>query len=338
MKKYNNAIVIMRAQPLHNAHVELINRAAEVAEDVIILLGSSNQPRTIKNPFTFSERWRMITATIDLDPSVKLYIEPLVDIPYNDQAWALQVQNIVNELIEPNSSVCLIGHNKGPETSYLKFFPQWFFEDFDNVKNQLNATDIRDLYLKRPYNRDYVKGVVPDRVLELLDNFYETPEYNSILEEKEFITKYKQQFAGLQYPPVFVTVDTVVVQSGHVLMIKRRNLPGKNLMALPGGFLDQNELIVDGAIRELKEETKIKVPVPVLKGSIKTSHVFDKPDRSFRGRTITHAFYIELPEGPLEKVKGGDDASHAMWVPLSELNREECFEDHHAIISFFVNV
>ena len=139
MKKYNNAIVIMRAQPLHNAHVELINRAAEVAEDVIILLGSSNQPRTIKNPFTFSERWRMITATIDLDPSVKLYIEPLVDIPYNDQAWALQVQNIVNELIEPNSSVCLIGHNKGPETSYLKFFPQWFFEDFDNVKNQVNA-------------------------------------------------------------------------------------------------------------------------------------------------------------------------------------------------------
>lgn len=335
MKKYDNAVVIMRAQPLHYAHLELIYRAAEIANNVIILIGSSKQPRTFKNPFTFSERWDLIMHTIDHDIVKNLYVKPLVDIPYNDQAWAVQVQTIVSECTH-GTSVCLIGHNKGPETYYLKLFPQWALEDFDNVKNQLNATDIRELYFKRPYNQDYIKGVVPERVLDLLNNWHNSPDYNAVLEEKEFIEKYKQQYAGLAYPPTFVTVDCCVIQSGHVLMIERKCLPGKGLMALPGGFLDQNELIIDGAIRELKEETKIKVPAPVLKGSIKSSHVFDHPGRSFRGRTITHAFHIELPEGPLEKVKGADDAKTATWVPISELKSEDCFEDHFSIVSHFV--
>ena len=335
-KLYDNCVVILRAQPLHNAHLELIYRAAELANNVIILLGSSNQPRTIKNPFTFNERCNMIMQAVDRTIVKNLYVEPLVDFPYNDQAWISQVQSIVSECTH-GTSICLLGHIKDSSTAYLKMFPQWAFEDFENVKNQLNATDIRELYFKQPYNQDYIKGVVPERTLDLLNSWHNSPDYNAFVEEKEFIAKYKQQFAGLAHPPVFVTVDAVVVQSGHVLMIRRRNLPGKGLLALPGGFLDQQELIVDGAIRELKEETKIKVPVPVLKGSIKANHVFDHPGRSFRGRTITHAFYIELPEGPLEKVKGGDDASHAMWIPLSALKCEECFEDHHAIISFFIS-
>jgi bifunctional NMN adenylyltransferase/nudix hydrolase len=334
-KKYDNAVVIMRAQPLHNAHLELINRAAELAKNVIILLGSSKQPRTFKNPFTFSERCGMILRSIKIEPAVQVYIEPLVDIPYNDQVWAINVQRIVAECTH-GQSVCLLGHNKGPETYYLKLFPQWALEEFDNVQNQLNATDIRELYFKTPYNQDYIKGVVPDDTLSFLNQFHGTDEYNAILDEKEFIAKYKQQFAGLAYPPVFVTVDCCVIQSGHVLMIERKCLPGKGLMALPGGFLDQNELIIDGAVRELKEETKIKVPVPVLKGSIKASHVFDHPGRSFRGRTITHAFYIELPEGPLEKVKGADDAKTATWIPISQLQSENCFEDHYSIIQHFL--
>ena len=40
-------------------------------------------------------------------------------------------------------------------------------------------------------------------------------------------------------------------------------------MALPGGYLDRHEWSIDGMLRELKEETKIKLPVDVLRGSIK---------------------------------------------------------------------
>lgn len=335
MKKYKNAVVIMRAQPLHNAHLELISKASEQAENIVILIGSSKQPRTVKNPFTFDERKDMILAAINIDSDVNIFIKPLVDIPYNDQTWAAQVQDVVKSCVE-SGSICLVGHDKGQDTKYLHIFPQWSFEEFENVQNQLNATDIRELYFKQLYNADYIKGVIPVSTLEFLEAFRDTDEYENLIEEKEFIAKYKQQFASLAYPPFFVTVDTLIVQSGHALLIKRRHNPGKNLWAIPGGFIGQNELIIDAAIRELKEETKIKVPVAVLKGSIKKTQVFDHPNRSARGRTITHCFYIELPDGPLEKVEAADDAQAVKWVPIAEIASDKCFEDHFSMIQMMI--
>ena len=99
----------------------------------------------------------------------------------------------------------------------------------------------------------------------------------------------------------------------------------------------------DNAIKELKEETQIKVPAQVLRGSIKSSHVFDYPERSQRGRTVTFAYFIELApdlkEG-LPRVKGGDDAAKAFWLPLSALGEkeDEFFEDHLHIIKFFLGM
>jgi bifunctional NMN adenylyltransferase/nudix hydrolase len=109
---------------------------------------------------------------------------------------------------------------------------------------------------------------------------------------------------------------------------------------LPGGFVDQDERIRDAAIRELREETRLKVPAPVLAGSIRSSRVFDHPHRSLRGRTVTHAFLFELaPTGEgLPKVKGSDDADKAKWVPLFEFSRmeDQLFEDHFYIVNWFL--
>jgi bifunctional NMN adenylyltransferase/nudix hydrolase len=171
-----------------------------------------------------------------------------------------------------------------------------------------------------------------------LKEFSTTEDYQQIIREREFVETYKKQFASLPYPPVFVTVDAVVVQSGHVLMIKRRSEPGKGLWAIPGGFLNAatDASVQDAMIRELREETGIKVPAPVLVGSIKLSKVFDAIGRSTRGRTITHAFNIVLPDGPLPKVKGMDDAEKAKWVPIADVDPSTCYEDHHDIIQHFV--
>jgi bifunctional NMN adenylyltransferase/nudix hydrolase len=89
-------------------------------------------------------------------------------------------------------------------------------------------------------------------------------------------------------------------------------------------------------IREVREETGLKVPSPVLLGNIKKTKVFDSPTRSSRGRTITHAFNIVLPDGELPRVKGGSDADKAFWLPLSELKPQEFFEDHYQIIEYFI--
>ncbi|HVF17228.1 MAG TPA: hypothetical protein VNA21_09960, partial [Steroidobacteraceae bacterium] len=76
----------------------------------------------------------------------------------------------------------------------------------------------------------------------------------------------------------------------------------------------------------------------VLRGSIKSRQVFDHPDRSLRGRTITHAFHFEFPSGDLPSVRAGDDADRARWVPISEAldMEEQCFEDHFHVLEHFL--
>jgi len=66
--------------------------------------------------------------------------------------------------------------------------------------------------------------------------------------------------------------------------------------------------------------------------------VFDAPGRSLRGRTVTHAFYIDLAPGPLPKVKGQDDAAKAKWFTLAEFEKMEevMFEDHFHIVNYFL--
>jgi bifunctional NMN adenylyltransferase/nudix hydrolase len=314
----------------------LAHRATANCKQLIFICGSANQPRTYKNPFTFDERSRMIKAAAG-SLAITLQVEPNPDTIYNDQAWAVRVQALVAKHTKPGDRVGIIGHKKDPSSFYLDMFPQWGFEEVELLE-PLDASDIRNLYFKRDVNMNFIRNVVPLSTFDFLNQFKETPEYEQVIREREFIVEHNKQYAGLKYPPIFSTADSVVICSGHVLMIKRRAEPGKGLWALPGGYVNANtdKTVEDAAIRELREETMIKVPAPVLRGSIVRSKVFDAIDRSPRGRIITHAFYIQLPDGELPKVKGSDDAEKARWVPIAEVRSEECFEDHYEIIQHFL--
>jgi bifunctional NMN adenylyltransferase/nudix hydrolase len=336
-KKYDTLVLIGRFQPLHNAHLEIIKRATALCDQLVIITGSGKQPRTYKNPFTSFERERMIKAATS-GLSMHIYVEENIDTIYNDQAWAVRVQGIVSKYrVLGGAGVGIIGHKKDDSSFYLDMFPQWGYEDVELIEF-LSAVNIRDLYFKRDVNMKFIQGVVPETTFDFLMNFKETPEYEQIIREREFVANYKKQYASLPYPPIFSTADAVVIQSGHVLMIKRRAEPGKGLWALPGGYVNANtdKSVEDAAIRELREETMIKVPAPVLRGSIVRSKVFDAIDRSPRGRIITHAFHIQLSDGELPKVKGNDDAEKARWVPIAEVKSEECFEDHYEILQHFL--
>ena len=337
MKKYDTLVLIGRFQPLHNAHLEIIKRCTALTDQLVVIAGSAKQPRTYKNPWTFDERARMIKAATS-GLSMRVYVEPNIDTIYNDQAWAVRVQGIVSKYrVLGGAGVGIIGHKKDESSFYLDMFPQWSFENVEQIE-PLGATDIRDLYFKYDFNSNFIKNVVPETTYDFLMEFRRTEEFAQIIREREFVANYKKQYASLPYPPIFSTADSVVIQSGHVLMIRRRAEPGKGLWALPGGYVNANtdRSVEDAAIRELREETGIKVPAPVLRGNIKRSKVFDAIDRSPRGRIITHAFHIELPDGELPKVKGQDDADKARWVPIAEVRSEECFEDHYEIIQHFL--
>ena len=337
-KKYDTLVLIGRFQPFHNAHLEIVKRSTALCDRLVIITGSAAQPRTYKNPFTSQEREFMIRdATRGMLGAISISIEANPDTMYNDQAWAVRVQALVAKNTREGDRIGIIGHKKDESSFYLDMFPQWGYENVEEIE-PLSAVNIRDLYFKRDVNMKFIKHVVPETTYDFLDAFRSTPEYEQVIKEREFVETYKKQYASLPYPPIFSTADAVVIQSGHILLIKRRAEPGKGLWALPGGYVNANtdKSVEDAAIRELREETMIKVPGPVLRGSIVRSKVFDAIDRSPRGRIITHAFYIQLPDGELPKVKGSDDAEKARWVPIAEVRSEECFEDHYEIIQHFL--
>lgn len=337
--KYDTLVFIGRFQPFHIGHEQVIRTALTLADNVIVLIGSANQPRTIKNPWTYLERVGMIADGLNLSrmDAGRVTYAPLPDASYNDQKWAANVQAVVDSstvhargvLYKP-LKIGIIGHAKDSSSYYLKMFPQW--ETVEHEMNEvISATDLRGIMFEGK-NIRFIQGLLPPAVFDYVSKWRTTLEFAVLLEEYIHIQKYKEAWKAAPYAPTFVTTDAVVVQSGHILLIQRRAAPGKGLLALPGGFLNQEEYLVDGMLRELREETKLKVPAPVLKGSIVNTRVFDKPDRSLRGRTITHAFLIQLPPGELPSVKGGDDAAKAMWVPISDIKEENMFEDHYAVI------
>ncbi len=367
-KKYDFGIVIGRFQPFHVVHLELVKHALNLSEKVIVVLGSARSAPDVKNPFTPQMREEMISACFADDEKARLIFRAVRDYPYNDNVWTAEVQNLVRQAVEErlesgvgsressqdfdsqtpdadDASVALIGHFKDGSSYYLNLFPQWDFEEFyRHVKEwkNISGSTIREKFFQAA---DGWQEIVPAEVKNFLENYQNTEVFPVLQREFEYVRKYKAdtKFVGVPFEPVFVTTDVVVVHSGHVLVIRRGHQPGKGLLALPGGFLASGMTLEDSAIKELKEETNIHVPVQILKGSIKSSRAFDYPDRSQRGRTVTFAFHINLEpslKDGLPKVKGGDDASKAFWMPLSDLgaNEDKFFEDHIHVIRYFLGM
>ena len=117
-----------------------------------------------------------------------------------------------------------------------------------------------------------------------------------------------------KYPRPAVTADCVVMTNEplpKVLLIQRGADPFKGAWAFPGGFMNMDETTEQCAIRELEEETGLKVT------TVRQIGAYSKVDRDPRGRTITVA-YLAIIDSPAE-VKGQDDAAKAEWFPITEL-------------------
>jgi bifunctional NMN adenylyltransferase/nudix hydrolase len=349
-KRYKLAVLIGRFEPFHNGHLSNLIQAMDIADHVQILIGSSYQPRTPKNPFTFAERCEMIMDALGVSAKIRgsskhnYSISPIRDFKYSDNTWIAQVQqNIADHYpgIE-DRDICILGFDKDESSWYNHAFPEWNFVPLsgfvEHGSRPIDATKIRELFFDG--HLDFVAGAVPETVFDYLKQFQNTEHYNELVEEHVFYRDYHKKWAAAPFVPTFQTVDAVVIQGGHILMIQRGHSPGKGLWALPGGFLNPKENLETAAVRELVEETRIKVPRIVLEKAMTYSKRFAHPDRDLRGRTITEAFLFELTggDGKLPKVKGDDDAREARWFKLAEIDTMEelIYSDHKHIIDTLV--
>ena len=361
--KWTFGVYIGRFQPFHNGHLELITKDIGKLGHLIILIGSANRPRDIKNPWTYEERRDMVTASLLAEgiPKAKFTVKPIRDFYYNENKWFSDVQAAVMAITKGNEDIALLGHIKDASSYYLKAFPNWHFIPTSVSGEVLDATRVRKLYFESDLRTNstnslvtdteakneftYLQDIVPAAVYNTLadykygDNDWGRTEFfNRMVEEYKYIQKYKEDQTKFPWPITFVTVDAVVIRSGHILVIKRKDAPGKGLYAIPGGFIAPEESINTSTLRELREETGILLLPYILEDARKEIRVFDFPGRSLRGRVITHCTLFDLGGGTLPLVKGADDAAEALWIPVNEVmeHPELYFEDHFDILYSFL--
>lgn len=336
MKKYDLIVYIGRFQPFHNGHADIVKQISKRAKKVLVIVGSIDSPRTAKNPFSFEERKEMIRDSVHVQ---YLQISGVLDYTYDNNRWIKAVSEIVKSASKTGDSIAIAGHSKDDSSTYLKYFPQW-----DNIElgaynhygDQVNATDLRALYYEERLG--YMENYMPSASFDFMLEFKTHPVYKDLQDEHNYIRDYRRAW-NTPFPSVFVTVDALVVQSGHILMVKRKVAPGKGQWAMPGGYIDIDETIEQSMLRELKEETSIHLQEDVLKRAIEDVRVFDKPSRAQRGRIITHVHLLKLDDNkPLPKVKGGDDAAEAKWIPVGDFfnMRKKTFSDHWHIIESII--
>lgn len=346
---FDTSVYIGRFEPFHDGHCRLLEQALALAPVCVVVIGSAFQARTPKNPFSWQERAEMIRLAVDEADRERLRFLPLRDY-YDETRWAAAVREGVRRLLMPDAApnveprVALIGHFKDATSEYLRGFAGWALESAARA-SPANATAIRDAYFgSLPGTMDATLAALVDQAppstLAFLKAWSALPMFETMAEEWRLLKAYRESWASAPYPPVFVTVDTVVRCADHVLLVRRGQAPGRGLLAVPGGFIEQRETAYQSALRELREETHLNLLGPTMRQALRGVAVFDHPDRSQRGRTITHAHYFDLGDRELPEVRGGDDAASAEWVPIEKLvDMEDRFlDDHFHMLDHFLSL
>lgn len=340
---YDTAIYIGRFEPFHSGHLALLRKALDSALQVIVVMGSAWQARSPKNPFTWQEREAMLRAALPQADQNRVQVMPVRDY-YNESLWVQAVLGGVAQLVGTDARIGLVGHFKDATSSYLRAFTHWQLIHMDR-QGSIDATAIRDAYFGATPQTVHaaLKPLVheiPESTRAALLRFAQTSHYHALQEEWRMLRDYRSAWAAAPYPPVFVTVDAVVRCQDHMLLIRRAHAPGKDQLAVPGGFIEQRETLWQSCLRELTEETHCTLPESTMRAALQSVAVFDHPDRSQRGRTLTHAHYFDLGDSPFPSVRADDDALHAQWVPIARIAsmEEEFFEDHFHMLDHFLSI
>jgi len=342
------AVVIGRFQPFHRGHLSIIFTAQAKAEKVLVLVGSTDSARTPKNPFTFEERKMMIENCLHPGDENVVTIQPIVDSPYSDSDWVDQIVKAA-QAFEAPEDIVLVGHKSDISSYYLDLLP-FDFVDCGELNDGMHATGIREMMFAgyglktsekefKAQSERFLKQVPEGSWLQI-QRFMAGKLFKPMRDEYDFYEGHKKSWEKAPYPPTFQTVDALVRAGKNVLLVERANAPGKGLLALPGGYVDAHETLAKATIRELREETGIRLTDAELDNAqIKyKTRTFDYPGRSLRGRMYTQVSEFSLWDDKLPAnrklpyVKAADDASNCIWMHVDDMNPTEFFEDHYFII------
>ncbi len=93
------------------------------------------------------------------------------------------------------------------------------------------------------------------------------------------------------------TVDVIIQMASRILLVKRKNEPFREYLAIPGGFVNEGETVEDAAKREVNEETSLDIELIDILG------VYSDPKRDPRGHNMSTVFIGKIPTSRNGKVK-----------------------------------
>jgi 8-oxo-dGTP diphosphatase len=125
------------------------------------------------------------------------------------------------------------------------------------------------------------------------------------------------------------TVDAIIQRESEILLIRRKKDPFKEMWALPGGFVNENEKVEDAVLREVREETTLEIRLIDILG------VYSDPKRDPRKHIMTIVFIGEVEENNNIKAVAADDASATAWLNLESIDEHSFAFDHSKIINDF---
>jgi 8-oxo-dGTP diphosphatase len=115
-----------------------------------------------------------------------------------------------------------------------------------------------------------------------------------------------------------LTVDVAVFRGRagerDVLLVKRGEEPFLGKWALPGGFVEEGEILESAALRELREETGLE-----LTSDLEAVGTYGDPGRDPRGWTVTVVYTTALGYDEIGAITAGSDAAEVRWHPVDEL-------------------
>lgn len=130
-----------------------------------------------------------------------------------------------------------------------------------------------------------------------------------------------------EYKNPIPTVDAIIQRESEILLIRRKKDPFKNMLALPGGFVNDNERVEEAIIREVSEETTLEIKLLDILG------VYSDPNRDPRKHIMTTVFISEIKGDKSIEALAADDASEIVWIDLASVEKHTFGFDHKKIIN-----
>ncbi|MEM1665991.1 MAG: NUDIX hydrolase [Nitrososphaerota archaeon] len=133
---------------------------------------------------------------------------------------------------------------------------------------------------------------------------------------------------GKEYPKMpVVAVGVLILQDHNILLVKRKNEPGKGRWSIPGGSVELGESLKDAVVREVYEETGLLVEVSELLDIIEVIR------RDSAGNIIFHYVILDYLAKPISgTLRAASDASDVIWVSVDEAMNMEITDSLRAML------